>query len=326
MSKLKGLLGILLCLILFCTVVCGMRAYASYPEKQLERLVGQGNYEKAVKIFNENFVGSDHKFEGTFLDAITNIKREWKQGNVSYKDAVLQLQKIAAIQDKKISSEAKETMEFISREGTGKECYEVAKTLFEEKDYMGAMRCLKRIDKRFLTYADVEVLYKRCVNGIVNQTKNLETLQELDTWIEKLEAYYDEIAEPSFLTRKEQLKKEREILQDVIAILNRVAAYFEEGSYGNAFAILEGGMEKYPDNEKVSSAYEKYHNRYVADITSIVEKACEYKAYKEALSVVETARNVHECKEFQELEEFVKEERSILYRWKNNIMKFLEEI
>ena len=320
--------GLLFCAVLFLTVIVGMSVYAAYPDMQMKCYLNKRDYEKAVKLYNdkqaelENFL----QYEESFQEHVKKIKSDWKEEELSYKEAVILLEQIEKINQKSIASEATRMKDFILAQGQGKDCYYEAEVFLNEEKYEDALKQIAQIDNSYLEYAKVEALQELCVIAILEQTMSLDSVEEYETWIEKLASYHEIVPEAAFLTRQAQMEQEVSVFKDVISIIKEVADSYGQEKYKDAFSKLEAGLEKYPDYGKMTESYEHYHSEYVSMIRSEVEELCEKEEYNRALDIVENAKDAHDCEEFHELTEYVKEEKSILYKWKNNIVDFFDKL
>ncbi len=319
--------GLLLCVVLFLVVILGMSVYASYPDMQIKCYLNKQDYDKAVNMYNNKFAELEDsvQYEELFLEHIKEIKSKWKEDKLGYKEAAALLEEIAGIDHKTIALEATRMKEFIVAQGQGKECYENAEAYLTKNEYVDALKQIAKIDSSYLEYSKVEQLQELCVNAILEQTLSVDSVDEYDTWIRKLGSYYQIVPEAAFLTRKAQMEQEVDMFKDVISIIKEVADSYGQGEYKKAFSLLESGLGKYPDYGKMKEGYKYYHSVYVSKVTTQVEELCEKDKYKIALKEAESARDSHDCEEFQELIGYVKEERNILYKWKNNIVDFFDK-
>lgn len=95
---------------------------------------------------------------------------------------------------------------------------------------------------------------------------------------------------------------------------------YDDGMFEESFAILAIGLQDYPDNEKLSSTLVDFCDHYIITITQQVQKLCEEERYKEAINVLEEALEQYECDEFNYMLESTKEQKSKLYKLKNDIV------
>ena len=316
--------GLLLCSVLFMAVILGMSVYTAYPDMQMKAYLNKQEYDKAVRLYNTQFADTEEKdaYTELFMTQIKRVKTDWKEGRLTYRDAELLLGAIANIEHKEIAAEAKDIEDFVLVEGQAKECYEKAEIHYSQEEYEDALKEISKIDSAYLEYSKVENLLEDCVKAILEQTTSLDSVGEYEKWIHKLDSYYEIIPEAAFITRKAQLEQDVVVLKDVIDILKRAADFYGQNVYKAAFATLESGLEKYPDNEKMQEAYKHYHIEYVSKISGEVVELCENKDYKNALIHAENAKEIYECDDFLQLIEYVKEEKNILYKWKNSVVDF----
>ena len=123
------------------------------------------------------------------------------------------------------------------------------------EDYINAMKMLYQIDENYLAYAEVIKLNEFSKDMILKKTEKLETVNELEKAIITMEQYFTIVPEPAFATRKGQLEKELAELKDIIGIVKEASDFYEAEDYKNAFAVIEAGLEKYPDNLKMKEGY-----------------------------------------------------------------------
>lgn len=309
-------------------LICSISAFAACPSLQFKWYLNQDNCSKAVTIYNESLVETkdEDEYVEIMLEYIDETKARWKKEELSYREAVINLDKFKAVNNKNISGEAKYMSDYIEREGFGKECYVKAEEYSLKEDYFSAMKMLYQIDEKYLEYSKVENLNNLCKDAILKESEKLDTIDELKEAIQKMNEYFLEVPEPAFAVRKGQLEKELSDLKAVIQIVKEAAAFYEAKDYKNAFDVLEKGLEEYPNNMKMKEGYFQYLELYVEMVAENAQEACDNKEYKKALKIVEEAIEVHDCEPLQQLFIHVKEERNVLYRWWNDIKDFWSKI
>lgn len=319
--------AIIIGVILIGTMICGVSAFACSPSLRLKWYLNHDNCAKAVDIYNESLSGNSDSEEHIeiMLEYIENTKIRWKEGELSYREAVVNLENLRKVNANEVSGDAKYMAAYIEREGFGKECYAKAEAYSVDGDYINAMKMLYQIDENYLSYSEVAKLNNFCKDVILKETEELYTVAELEKAIIKMEQYFAIVPEPAFATRKGQLEKELVVLKDVMEIVKNASDFYDEGDYKSAFDILEAGLEKYPEHFKMEEGYLYYLEKYVEMIAKEAQEACEKGNYKEAIQIVEDALEVHECEALRQLLEHVKEEKSILYRWWNDMKGFFEK-
>ena len=322
MDALKKIL-IIVSSIFLGILVCGVSAFAACPSLQFKWYLKQDDCLKAVTIYNESLVETtDEEYVEMMLDYVDETKDRWKDEELSYREAVINLENLKTVNNKEVSSEAKHMANFIEREGFGKECYAKAESYSMNKDYINAMKMLYQIDENYLKYSKVDNLNNLCRDAILKETEGLDTIDELQEAIQKMDEYFSIVPEPAFAVRKGQLEKELSDLKDVIQIVKEASEFYEAEDYENAFHVLEEGLEKYPDNIKMKEGYYYYLELYVEMVAKEAQEACDKKEYREALRIVEGALEVHDCEPLRQLFIHVREERNVLYRWWNDMKDF----
>ena len=304
-------------------LICGVSAFAACPSLQFKWYLNQDDCLKAATIYNESLAETaDEEYTELMLEYIDETKARWKEEEISYREAVINLENLKIVNNKEVSGEAKYMSDYIEREGFGKECYAKAEAYSLKEDYIHAMKMLYQIDENYLEYSKVENLNNLCKDAILKETEKLDTIDELKEAIQRMDEYFAMVPEAAFAVRKGQLEKELSDLKDVIQIVKEASEFYDAEDYKNAFAVLETGLEKYPDNVKMKEGYFYYLELYVEMIAEEAQEACDKKEYREALRIVEEALEVHDCEPLQQLLIHVKEERNVLYRWWNDVKDF----
>ena len=316
--------GFIIGAILIGTMIFGIGAFACSPSLRLKWYLNQDDCKKAVDVYNESLYETSESNEciQMMLEYIDDVKVRWKEGELTYREAVINLENLKEVSDKEVSSEAKHIAKFIEREGFGKECYAKAETYSMNEDYIDAMKMLNQIDENYLEYSKVENLNNLCKDAILKETEKLDTIDALKKAIQKMDEYFTMVQEPAFAVRKGQLEKELSDLKDVIQIVKEASEFYDAEDYENAFRVLQEGLDKYPDNIKMKEGYYYYLELYVEMIAKEAQEECEKENYKKAIKIVEDALEVHDCEALHQLLEHVKEERSVLYRWWNDMKDF----
>ena len=316
-----------ICGILLGVVVCGMSVFATCPSMKLKWYLEKDQCHKVVNLYNQSFAGTsdEEEYANLLLSYIEETKFRWKEEELTYKEAVINLNALCEVKHKRVSSEAKEMSTYIELEGYGAVCYESALSYVENSDYISAMKKLSKIDENYLMYADVVKLNNVCKEAVLKETENLTTIDELEKAIQRMDEYFETVQEPAFAVRKGKLEKELAELKDIIRIVKEASEYYDAENYGSAFQVLEEGMEKYPEHPKMKEGYMMYLELFVEKTVKEAQEACDRKDYGEARKIVEKALEVHECDPLRQVLEYVKEEGNVLYRWWNDVKGFFEK-
>lgn len=253
-------------------------------------------------------------------EAIDRAVADWYSGSITYDEASAILAEIQTTGDSELSTYAGTQLAYITLENNGNLSLLLAQEHLENTRYLEVFKTLNSIDTTYSRYAEVSTLYASCSGRVLNAVSAPDTKEEFETYIELLEDCYSLYPKDDFLNRKEELVEELAVFLDVTETIDLATARFDAQAIEESFILLALGLEKYPDNEMLATTLIDYRDHYIITITKQAIDLCEKEEYKEALSLVENAIEEYDCDEFQMLLEGVKEEKSFLYRLKNDVV------
>lgn len=253
-------------------------------------------------------------------ESIDRAVADWYSGIITYDEASAILAEIQSTGNSELSTYAGTQLSHITLENNGNLSLSLAQEHLENTRYLEVFKTLNSIDPTYSRYAEVSTLYTSCSDRVLNAVSAPDTKEEFETYIELLEDCYSLHQKDDFLNRKEELVEELAIFLDVTETIDLATARFDAQAIEESFILLALGLEKYPDNEMLATTLIDYRDHYIITITKQAIDLCEKEEYKEALSLVENAIEEYDCDEFQMLLEGVKEEKSFLYRLKNDVV------
>lgn len=317
--KRKWIVVVISCL--FIVLTSGLFLWCN-PEKIIQIYFNIGNYDKAIELYNEIVFETPREEEGNEV-VMAQIEKEssaWLDGKNDSERTISVLKAFLSISNKEISDFCNSKMEYIKIEVEGRKKYSEAEKCFEAEKYVAAAINLLHVEKSYSEYNVVMELYTRCKGKILEMVSSPETVEEYEKCIESLNKCLKVAFDKEFSQKKEQLSDELIVLKDVLEIIQRATNLYENSMYEEAFVTLALGLEKYPENDKLAMNLIDFHEHYVIFITKQVTELREHEEYSEALDVLKEAISQYDCEEFHLLEESVKEQRSVLYQIKNNIV------
>lgn len=174
--------------------------------------------------------------------------------------------------------------------------------------------------------AAVEIYNQELLHTEEQEEAEESLISHIDTLIQSYES-----SELTYEEVSERLQPMLEIENDIIVekinefiyeseTIQTAERLYDDGMFEESFAILAIGLQEYPENERLSSALVDFCDHYVITITQQVQTLCEEEKYKEAIDVLEKALDAYECDEFSYLLESTKEQKSKLYKLKNDIV------
>ena len=286
------------------------------------------DYEEAIAILSKiqgtcgpelsDYVSTLHK--QIILSVIDTTVVNWIEGTIDYDNATSILTDILDANTGELADYAQEKLEYLSIENNGNTLLALAQESLDEKNYVRMLTSLNEIDQDYSRYDSVLDAYNVCEEQILQSVATPESEEQFESYIKLLDDCNKLHSTKSFVDRKRQLSDELIIFRDVSETIDAATVQFDSQNIQESFILLALGLEKYPDDERLATTIVNYRDHYVISITKQVVELCQQKEYKEALLIVEAAIEEYDCDEFRLLREAIKEEKSFLYRLKNDIV------
>lgn len=298
------------------------------PEEEMMLSLSSADFDKAVLVYNERIhtTNLEARFSEELTACITDTVASWANMELEYEPAAAILEKLTKIKNPEIAFLATDQFNLIMVEGKGSELFLSAQAAFETDNYIDAMVMISEINSEYSQYDAAADLYGCCKEMILAIVENPTTIEEYEENIAQLKDHITKVAEPAFTTRLNQLENEFVIFKDVEKIAKEATSLYDKGDIGEAFLALEAGLSKYPGNSHMQEKFQTVFDLFIINTTTQVKAACEAKEYKEALNVVNTAISEYDCPELQELLIFVREERNVLFKIKNDIVDVVNSL
>ena len=286
------------------------------------------DYEAAITILSEiqdtcnpelaDYAESHRK--QIILSVIDSTVADWIEGSTDYENATSIISSIQESNTGGIADYAKEKLEYLAIENKGNTLLELAKKFLGVKNYVQVLTNLNEIEQAYSKYDSVSDAYRVCEEQVLQAVSNPETEEQFESYIKLLGDCNELYSSKNFTDRKTQLSDELIIFRDVSETIDAATLQFDSQNIQESFILLALGLEKHPDDERLAATLVNYRDHYVISITKQAVALCQQKEYKEALQIVEIAIEEYDCDEFQLLREAIKEEKSFLYRLKNDIV------
>lgn len=245
---------------------------------------------------------------------------EWFAGDISFAEISVILIDIQDKGSEELADYAKLQLDYVTLENEGNTLLEMALKYLDAQNYVRTFTQLNDIDHAYSRYDLVLDLYQTCENQLLNAVAEPGNVQEFESYIQLLDNCLKLYNSKAFTERKRELSEEFPVFIEITDIVNTATAQFDSQHFEESFVLLALGLEKYPDNEILATTLVNYRDHYVISIVKRAVELCEQERYKDALLLVDTAINEHDCDEFQMLCEAIKEEKSFLYRAQNDIV------
>ena len=290
---------------------------------------GTIDYEEASAILSEiqetcnpdlADYAEDHRKQ-IILSVIDTTVANWTEGSIDYEKATSILTNIQETNSGELADYAQVQLEYLAIENNGNTLLELAQKFLGVKNYVQVLTNLNEIDQTYSKYDSVSDAYKLCVERVLQTVASPQSEEQFESYIKLLEDCNNLYSSQSFTDRKNQLSDELIIFRDVSETIDAATVQFDSSNIQESFVLLALGLEKYPNDERLATTLVNYRDHFVISITKQAVDLCQQKDYKEALQLVEAAIQEYDCNEFEMLREAIKEEKSFLYRLKNDIVE-----
>lgn len=252
---------------------------------------------------------------------IENAVNQWLSGELSYGDAISKLQDLQKSIYPDLVTLASEKLAFIELEESCNTLKAKAEKHIANEEYPAAFETLNSIDLEYSQYAVVEELYLTCQDQVMAVVEVPTSIEEFESFIRLLGDCLAVYESQDLFTRQRELSDELVIFIEVSEIIQTATDLYDSEQYEESFVTLALGLEEYPDEDRLATTLVDYHDHYIISVTKEAVALCEKEDYKEALAVVGQAIEEYDCEEFQLLQESIKEQKSFLYRFKNDLVE-----
>lgn len=268
-----------------------------------------------VELYNSeelsDFVTAE--IEDEINSYIRLIVPKWSDGTMEYAEASNILEGIGGISNKQIAMSASKELELLNSEKEGNDTLELASTEYEKGHYLKTMKYRSDVSSDYSQYSVLDQLYSYSKNHLLSAVGTPQTVGEYEKAILMLDNYIHEVADQSFIQKRDQLNVALQEYRPIYNIIQQATDLYERREYRKSFELLEKGLDKYPDNEQIEYALSAYEYAYIIDITSQVVGYTEIEDYDNAKIVLEGAIEQYDCFEFQEMLDQVKRKSDFWY-------------
>ena len=254
--------------------------------------------------------------EDEILAVIDESISQWRAGDLSAEMAILTLNEWTGNEDKDISQAALSGVKLITVETDAKVYFADAQISFEKGDFADAIRNILKIDTTYSEWSQCSALLVSCKKAIYEAVSKVETIEDHEKYVALLDEYLTLVDDAVMSNKRDDLEAALLELKDIEAILTLAESDFYGENYGKALHDLEDAAKKYPDSKEINAVLDEYRSEYVIYITEEVKLLCEQKKYDEAGAMADEAMAQYECDEFADLQEYVKQQRSFINRFK----------
>ena len=254
-------------------------------------------------------------------DAIDKAVLDWVAGEITFEEASSFLMDIQQTSNAELADYARAQLDFITIEHEGNTAFDLAQKFLNAKNYPQVFTQLNSVNQTYTQYDNILELYKSCEEKVLQAVANPTSIEEFEQYIQLLENCGKLYESKALSDRITALSEELTIFIDITETIDAATVQFDSQNVEEAFVLLVLGLNKYPDNEMLATTLVDYRDHYIITITKQVVELCQQEEYKQALTIVETAIEEYDCVEFQMLLEAIKEEKSFLYRLKNDIVE-----
>ena len=143
-------------------------------------MLSMGRYPAVVKYYNNHDInGSDKEnVDSKLHNTIEEAYEKWDNSTISYDKAASVIQPFLVIKDDSLKELAESRLSYMKVENTGNEMLSEAESDFENKDYLGAMKCLEKVDKSYSRYSSLQDIYNESREILLNEIGSLRTEEE----------------------------------------------------------------------------------------------------------------------------------------------------
>lgn len=254
-------------------------------------------------------------------EAIENTVASWLAGSIAYEEAISKLEELEKSSYPELSQLASDKLAFVILENSCNDLLTEATQLLADCEFVKSFEKLNCIDAKYSQYNAVETLYQNCESAVLEWVAAPDSIEEFESFISLLGDCLTVYDSQDFAYRQTQLSDELVIFIEISDIIQTATDLYDAEQYEESFVTLALGIDKYPEDERLATCLVDYHDHYIITVTKEAVALCDEEEYKDAQKLVETAIEEYDCVEFQLLLESIKEQKSFLYRFKNDLVE-----
>ncbi len=281
--------------------------------------IGNGNYEEAIKSFNEwNSISDEdyNKLIEKLNESINVMTEKYINNEIDYKSMVETLDTISNMNISKMRESiiiAYAETESLKR---SKDNYSKAVEAYNNGEYADSLLYYSRIIERDVNnYKEASEKKEELIDKVIEQAygyaqssdyaKGLEILYNIHNAIgvnEKIDNAVTSIETEYNLYLKEQAKQET---------LETAKSDFDRGELEQAIKKLSDFRTEYGDDADVDKLYNEYSGKYVTMIIEKINVLREERRYEEAISVLSDANLIVDSTDFTEMMATLEKEKPV---------------
>lgn len=226
---------------------------------------------------------------------------------------------LSRLKSSAIVNYGKEQMTIVKNEHDGRLKYIEAEKAYYTGDFIESMKIASEIDESFSLIDSVHSLYDDSVSQILNTVATPNSVKEYEDYINKLGEYIAIVPEKKLDKRKTELEAELVVYKEVVEYIESADKFINDNDFINAVKVLHEPIKKYPEEKHLVLALEDCQSFLVLNTAEKVKELVDKREYKEALTIIEQAKEVYECEDFNILHEQVKTISKPWYRLKTSV-------
>lgn len=293
---------------------------------QIIASIHSGDISTAITLYNEMDQDSDHVMEisDAFQEFISNTALSFYSEDMEYEEACNALKEVQNLNNNDINALATENLNAVINEYSGNISLIKAEEFYAAGDLPSTMKNVLEIKDSYSQYDYAQELYNTCKQEILDKTVDIVSDEEYTQTQQYLETVLEVVEDEDITAAKKRLEDGYVAFTKVSGVIENAEGLYEKGQYGASFASLEEGINNYPDDNRLLTYLNVYHEVYYAQVANDVGKACKEKEYKEAKQIVAHAIEEYDCQELQELSDLVNEQSKITNRLKKSTLEKFE--
>lgn len=294
-SKGKLALIITVCalgLIIVVGAVFGVLYFTS-DEQKIIRAMDNGEYDKAVSLYNESDGDMSVFFEGSIESRLEKIKDDFLKEEIEYEVANMELSTIEKMNLSSVSETLRSVRTFVSELNSSRTYFSTAESLFAQGDYANAIENYRMVIEEDSNYETAKNNLEAAVDELRSET--LSSAEAFageglyDKAISEIKTALNTISNDEELTKKLELYSKDFNEQIKETALAKAEEYSKDDDLENAICTIQGAIVDVGDDSKLMSALNSYTDNYVEKVIQSVDSLTKEKDYANAISVLNSA-------------------------------------
>lgn len=273
-------------------------------ERRFGEAMNAAKYSEAVLLYNERILGHpsmEKTADPQIEEAVSMIEAGYLSQTKGYEEARRGLSVLTGVGKEELAQMAQDALDEIDAYESAAATYGEGLEAMKNGDYVSAIEAFHAVLDAPGNRDDAQAQLDLCVDRLVKAAAGIASEEEFPDAEAKIEAALLVLPDDARLTEGLDAcrsKHRQLVVTGSIAAADERAA---EEDFAGAFALIEEGQEKAPDDSKLELKAEEYRRGFVCFVTRGVCAKVDEGDFDDARALIGESQEVRECGEFEAL-------------------------